>query len=169
MTIMRVVPVGRPNGPFENCAFEAEIPRLRRYALKLTRDAAAAEDLVQECLVRGLGAVHLCREGTDLRAWLLTIMHNLYVNGIRRSVRESVLVALSDVEASLSRAPAQEKRLELRDLDRAMTKLTEGQRQAVVLVGLDGWTYETVAKVSGVPVGTVRSRLYRGRRKLMAA
>jgi len=152
-----------------NRAVEAEIPCLRRYALKLTRDGAAAEDLLQECLTRGLSKQHLWREGTNLRAWLCTILHNQFVNEIRRSTRENVVVALSELDEPLTRPPTQDKVLELRDVRRAMTKLTEGQRKAVLLIGLDGWTYERVAEATGVPVGTVRSRLSRGREKLRMA
>jgi hypothetical protein len=74
---------------------EAEIPRLRRYARALARDVAAADDLVQDCLARALGKLHLWQEGTDLRAWLFTILHNQYVNQVRRAVREGAAVGLS--------------------------------------------------------------------------
>ncbi len=149
---------------------EAEIPRLRRYARALTRDAVAADDLVQDCLVRGLAKQHLWKEGTDLRAWLFTILHNQYVNQVRRSVREGATVAVSETEPSLTHAADQGKRLELRDLDRALAKLPDEQRTVILLVGLEGMRYEAVAEVIGVPVGTVRSRLSRGRdalRRLM--
>jgi RNA polymerase sigma-70 factor, ECF subfamily len=152
-----------------NRAVEAEIPCLRRYARKLARDDAAAEDLLQECLVRGLDKQHLWREGTNLRGWLCTILHNLYVNEIRRLVREGVPVELSGLEEKLTRAPTQDTRLELRDLDRALTKLTAGQRATVLLIGLEGLEYQKVAETTGVPVGTVRSRLARGRKKLRMA
>ena len=149
-----------------NCRLEAQIPRLRRYARSLTRDITAADDLVQECLVRGLAKQHLWLEGTDLRAWLFTLMHNQYVNTVRRGVREGVAVSVSDAEPSLKRPASQEKCLELRDLDRAMAKLPEEQRSVILLVGLEGMAYETVAEIIGVPVGTVRSRLSRGRAAL---
>jgi RNA polymerase sigma-70 factor (ECF subfamily) len=145
---------------------EAEIPRLRRYARSLTRDVAAADDLVQDCLARALGKLHLWQEGTDLRAWLFTILHNQYVNQVRRAVREGTVVGLSETEPMLTRAPHQGKRLELRDLERAMAKLPEEQRSVILLVGLEGMRYEEVAKVLDVPVGTVRSRLSRGREAL---
>jgi RNA polymerase sigma factor (sigma-70 family) len=145
---------------------EAEIPRLRRYARALTRDIAAADDLVQDCLTRALGKLHLWQEGTDLRAWLFTILHNQHVNYVRRSVREGAAVALSDNEPLLTRAPQQGQRLELRDLERAIAKLPEEQQSAILLVGLEGMRYEEVAAVLGVPVGTVRSRLSRGREAL---
>jgi RNA polymerase sigma-70 factor, ECF subfamily len=150
-------------------AFEAEIPCLQRYALKLTRDTAVAEDLVQECLVRGLDKQHLWREGTNLRAWLCTILHNQYVNQIRRSVRERGIAELCEVGGSFSRPPSQDKGLELRDLNRALKKLPATQRTAVLLIGLDGLRYDKAAEVVGVRVGTIRSRLSRGREKLRMA
>src|ERR1700736_751392 len=108
----------------------AQIPRLRRYARALTRDAAAADDLVQDCLMRAVSKSHLWQEGTDLRAWLFTILHNQYVNQVRRAVREGTAVALSDAEPVLTSAPNQGKRLELRDLERALAKLPHEQRSA---------------------------------------
>jgi RNA polymerase sigma-70 factor (ECF subfamily) len=147
-------------------SIEAEIPRLRRYARALARDAATADDLVQDCLARALGKLHLWQEGTDLRAWLFTILHNQYVNQVRRAVREGAAVGLSETEPMLTRAPQQGKGLELRDLERAMSKLPEEQRSVILLVGLEGMRYEEVADVLGVPVGTVRSRLSRGREAL---
>jgi RNA polymerase sigma-70 factor (ECF subfamily) len=145
---------------------EAEIPRLRRYARALTRDVVSADDLVQDCLTRALGKLHLWQEGSDLRAWLFTILHNQYVNRIRRAVREGATVALNETEPMLSRAPQQSKRLELRDLERAIAQLPEEQRSVILLVGLEGMRYEEVAAVLDVPVGTIRSRLSRGREAL---
>jgi RNA polymerase sigma-70 factor, ECF subfamily len=145
---------------------EAEIPRLRRYARALTRDANTADDLVQDCLARALGKLHLWQEGTDLRAGLFTILHNQYVNRIRRAVREGAAVGLSESEPLLSRGPQQGSRLEVRDLERAIAKLPEEQRAVILLVGLEGMRYEEVAVVLDVPVGTIRSRLSRGREAL---
>jgi RNA polymerase sigma-70 factor (ECF subfamily) len=145
---------------------EAEIPRLRRYARALTHDAVIADDLVQDCLTRALGKLHLWQEGTDLRAWLFTILHNQYVNYIRRSAREGAAVRLTEREPMLARAPQQGKRLELRDLERAFAKLPNAQRSVILLVALEGMRYDEVATVLDVPVGTVRSRLSRGREAL---
>jgi RNA polymerase sigma-70 factor (ECF subfamily) len=145
---------------------EQEIPRLRRYARALTRDPSSADDLVQDCLTRALGKAHLWQEGTDLRAWLFTVLHNQHVNRVRRSVREGVTVDASDAEPSLTTSPSQYSRMELRDLERALARLPEEQRQVVLLVGLEGMRYETVAEIMGVPIGTVRSRLSRGREAL---
>jgi len=152
------------DGPLRD--IEAEIPRLRRYARALTRDLVAADDLVQHCLTRALGKLHLWQQGTDLRAWLFTILHNQYVNHLRRTAREGTAVGLSERELLLARAPQQGRRLELRDLERAITKLPRVQRLVIVLIGLEGMSYGEVAAVLDVPVGTVRSRLSRGREAL---
>lgn len=145
---------------------EAEIPRLRRYARALTRDAALADDLVQDCLTRALDKLHLWHRGTDLHAWLFTILHNQYVNHVRRCAREGAIVGLSGNEPMLTRDPQQGRRLELRDLERAIAILPEEQRTAILLVGLEGMSYEEVAGILDVPVGTIRSRLSRGREAL---
>src|SRR5262249_27322958 len=151
---------------------EFEIPRLRRYARALTRDAVRADDLVQSCLVRALAKSHLWQPGTDLRAWLFTILHNQHVNDVRRSVREGVCVPVEDATPTLTTPSTQGSTLQLRDLDRALDVLPAEQRQLLLLVGLEGRRYEEVAAVLDVPVGTVRSRLSRGRdtlRRLMEA
>src|SRR3954447_26545367 len=93
-----------------------EIPRLRRYARALARDAARADDLVQSCLVRAIAKKHLWEPGTDLRAWLFTILHNQNVNEVRRSVREGVSVAVEDAAPVLTMAPRAGACLRLRDL-----------------------------------------------------
>ncbi len=145
---------------------EAEIPRLRRYARALTRDLIAADDLVQDCLTRALGKLHLWQQGTDLRAWLFTILHNQHINHVRRTAREGAAVGLSEREPLLARAPQQGRQLELRDLDRAIAKLPSKQRSVLLLVGLEGMSYGEVAAVLHVPVGTIRSRLSRSREAL---
>jgi len=142
-----------------------EIPRLRRYARALTRDRARADDLVQSCLVRAIAKEHLWAPGTDLRAWLFTILHNQNVNEVRRSVREGVVVAMEDVAPVLTVAPRAGASLQLRDLERAI-KLMPEERQVILLVGLEGMRYEEVAAVLDIPIGTVRSRLSRGREML---
>jgi RNA polymerase sigma-70 factor (ECF subfamily) len=143
--------------------FEAEIPRLRRYARALTRDITRADDLVQSCLVRAVAKQHLWQEGTDLRAWLFTIVHNQYVNEVRRSAREGATVAVEDVALVLPVEPNAIDALQLRDLHRAIGRLPEEQRQVVLLVGLEDMSYAQVAQILNIPIGTVRSRLSRGR------
>src|ERR687886_1046600 len=145
---------------------EAEIPRLRRYARALTRDVTRADDLVQNCLTRAVTKRHLWQPGTDLRAWLFTILHNQHVNDVRPSVREGVNVPVEDVAPMLTVGSTQGASLQLRDLDRALARLPEEQRQVLLLVGLEGMRYEEVAVVLDVPVGTGRSRLSRGREML---
>jgi RNA polymerase sigma-70 factor (ECF subfamily) len=143
----------------------AEIPRLRRYARALTRDVSRADDLVQSCLTRAVAKQHLWQYGTDLRAWLFTILHNQHVNDVRRGIREGTSVDLADAPQLTvpSNAIAA---LQLRDLETALGKLAPEQRQVILLVGLEGMAYEEVAEILKVPVGTVRSRLSRGRDQL---
>jgi RNA polymerase sigma-70 factor (ECF subfamily) len=142
---------------------EAHIPSLRRYAQALVRDAVGADDLVQECLTRALGKLHLWREGTDLRAWLFTILHNQYVNHVRRSIRTGPVVEFDEAILPLSLPANQEAGLKLRDLDRALERLPADQRAVILLIGLEGMPYCDVAATLGIPIGTVRSRLSRGR------
>jgi RNA polymerase sigma-70 factor (ECF subfamily) len=150
---------------------ELEIPRLRRYARALTRDVSRADDLVQNCLTRALAKQHLWQPGTNLRAWLFTIQHHQHVNDVRRSIREGSHVMLDEAReltVQSNAIPA----LQLRDLAVALGKLQPEQRQVILLVGLEGMPYDEVASVLNVPVGTVRSRLSRGRdqlRRLMGA
>ncbi len=142
------------------------MPRLRGYARALTCDVVLADDLVQDCLTRALAKLHLWHEGIDLHAWLFTILHNQYVDHVRRSMREGAGARLSDNEPLLARAPRQGQGLELRDLGRAIAKLPEEQRSTLLLVGLEGMRYDEVAAVLDVPVGTIRSRLSRRRETL---
>jgi RNA polymerase sigma-70 factor (ECF subfamily) len=144
---------------------EAEIPRLRRYARALTRDAVYADDLVQNCLTRALAKRQLWQPGTDLRAWLFTILHNQHCNELRRTMREGLSIEIDEAPPApvLSNVIA---RLELRDLERAINKLPEDQRTVVLLIGLEGMPYDRVAAILNMPIGTVRSRLARGRAKL---
>jgi RNA polymerase sigma-70 factor, ECF subfamily len=145
---------------------EDELPRLRRYARVLVRSEVDADDLVQECVLRALSRTHLWQEDTDLRAWLFTILHNQYVNNVRCSARRGYSVELDDIDEEMHHFPTQDIHLELRDLVRALALLPEEQRTVVLLVGLEGLDYQAVAKVTGVPVGTVRSRVSRGRQGL---
>ena len=145
---------------------EAEIPRLRRYARALTRDVSRADDLVQSCLTRAVAKQHLWQPGTDLRAWLFTILHNQHVNDVRRSVREGVNVAVEEMAPVLTVQSNALASLQLRDLEIAIGKLPQEQREVILLVGLEGMSYDEVAAILGVPIGTVRSRLSRGRDQL---
>ena len=138
---------------------EKEIPRLRRYARALTRDVSRADDLVQDTLVRAIARKHHWQCGTDLHAWLFTIMHNQNVNGIRRSVREGIAVEYDDEWPFPSVATDPIGRLSLRDLDRALARISEEQRRVILLIGTSAllghryptcWTKHERARLAGV-------------------
>ena len=141
------------------------IPQLRRYARALTGDFTSAEDLVQDTIERGWKRMALWRPGSDLRAWLFTIMHNLYVNQLKAGQRrKSQGAGHSDIDVPV--APPQENRLELIDLHKALQRLPHEQREVLLLIGLEQLSYDEAAKVLSVPIGTVMSRLSRGREQL---
>ncbi len=143
-----------------------QIPRLRRYARALTGDASRADDLVQDCVERAWRKFHLFRRGSDIRAWMFTIMHNLHVNAVRKASSRPSVVALADWDGDRSIRPAQESAVEARGVIRALELLPPDQREVILLVGLEELTYQEVAKVAGIPIGTVMSRLSRGRQRL---
>jgi RNA polymerase sigma-70 factor, ECF subfamily len=140
---------------------------LRRYARRLTGNSFDAEDLVQDCLVRALTNWHRFEQGTNLRAWLFTVMRNLHINSFRRPSRHEVAMAPEDLaEAAPSRPPAQDAVAEMRDFLRIFDELSPARQQTVMYVGWDGMSYEEAARKLGVPTGTVRSRLSRARDEL---
>lgn len=145
---------------------EAQLPRLRRYARALTRDPSRADDLIQDTLVRALAKQHLYQDGTNLRAWLFTLMHNQHVNNARRNVREDNSLDVDTVAAHLVAVTDPTASRQLRELDEAIGKLAMEQRQVILLIGLEGMSYEETAAILDVPIGTVRSRLSRGREAL---
>ena len=145
---------------------EREIPRLRRYARALTRASDQADDLVQDTLVRAIAKADLWQPGTDIRAWLFTIMHNQYVNMVRRGMREAATVDIEQMSSSLIATTDPTSSCQLRELDGALARLPEEQRVVILLVGLEGMPYDRAAQILDVPIGTVRSRLSRGREKL---
>jgi RNA polymerase sigma-70 factor (ECF subfamily) len=145
---------------------EQQLPRLRRYAFALHRsNRSRADDLVQDTLVRAIAKQHLWKPGTNLQGWLFTLMHHRHVDDVRRSLKrqdliytveelhDTILASVSDTSASL----------QLRDLNRAMAKLPIERQEAIRLVALEGMSYGAVAALLDIPVGTVRSRLSRGR------
>jgi RNA polymerase sigma-70 factor, ECF subfamily len=147
----------------------ALIPRLRRYARALTQDASAADDAVQDCLARALEKIRLWQPGTDLRAWLFTILHRQYISHARRDQRRRDHLALLDANSASSCSPDQMVQIELRDLARALGSLPARQRAALLLIALEGMGYEETAAVLNAPVGTIRSRVSRAREALRAA
>ena len=145
---------------------EKEIPRLRRYAFALTRNMSRADDLVQDTLVRAIAKQRYWQWGTNLRAWLFTIMHHQNADGVRRSVREGSAVELDDPWPFLIAPTDPIGALSLRDLDRALARISDEQRQVILLIGLEGISYKEAATILDVPIGTIRSRLSRGRESL---
>lgn len=153
-----------------NSLLERQIPRLRRYARALTRNISRADDLVQDTLVRALTRQDLWQPGTNLRAWLFTLMHNQHVNTVRQGVRDSLTIEVDTLSNTLPAITDPTASRQLHELDRALGQLPDEQRQVVLLVGLEGMSYEEAAAILDVPIGTVRSRLSRGRdhlRRLM--
>ena len=139
------------------------IPRLRRYARALVGERASADDLVQDTLERAWAKLHLYRRGTDLRAWLFTVMHNVHVNRVRAT---RPVDPLEDEMPELAQRGTQADALLVRDLDRAIARLPADQRAVLLLVTLEEMSYEEVARTLGIPIGTVMSRLSRAREKL---
>jgi RNA polymerase sigma factor (sigma-70 family) len=142
----------------------AQLPGLRRYARALTGDLWAADDLVQDTLERACAKWLLWKMDSDLRAWLFTLMHNLYLNQRRSAPAPWARVDLADVEDELpgGSAPADA----ALDLDRCLRRLPDDQRAVLLLVALEDMSYQQVATVLSVPVGTVMSRLSRARSRL---
>jgi RNA polymerase sigma-70 factor (ECF subfamily) len=149
----------------------AALPRLRRYARVLTGDAHRADDLVQDTLARAWEKRQLWREGSDLRAWLFTIMHNVHVNQFasrRREQAESSLDADDGPVAGweIPVRATQSDRIELGELVQQIGRLPAEQREVLILAAVEELRYEDIAVVQGVPIGTVMSRLNRAREKL---
>ena len=148
---------------------EQLIPVLRRYAWFLVRDPHDTDDLVQECLKRAVCYLDQFRAGTNLRAWLLTIMRNCFFDAKRRE-RGRIEVALDDLPRDQTWSPArQEHRLVLQELGQAFLQLPEQQKLAMICVIFEGLSYDEAAEVLGVSVGTVKSRVSRGREALRRA
>lgn len=148
----------------------AAIPRLRRYARVLTGDATRADDLVQDTLARAWEKRRLWRAGTDLRAWLFTVMHNVYVNQLAMLRRDAANVSLdADTSGLAWQLPVrgnQVDRVELLEVVAQMGRLSSDQREVLLLAAVEEMRYEEIAAVLSVPIGTVMSRLSRARDKL---
>ena len=140
------------------------IPRLRRYARALLGERYAADDLVQDTLERAWIKFHLWRPGSDLRAWLFSIMHNVFVNQMR--VKRGSLETPTEELPVVSVRATQSDALEVADVERALRMLPEEQREILILVAVEEMTYEQASRVLGVPIGTVMSRLSRARERM---
>lgn len=148
---------------------EELIPILRRYAWFLMRDRHGADDLVQDCLERVLAHLDQFRPGTNLRAWLLTIMRNSFFDGKRREKGRSH-VALDDLSGECAWSPAlPEHNMVMRELSEAFLLLPEQQKLAMICVVFEGLSYDEAGEMLGVSVGTVKSRVARGRKALRRA
>ena len=140
------------------------IPHLRRYARALLRDRDAADDLVQDTLERASNKLPLWRPGSDMRAWLFTVMHNVFVNQRRKHRPEVALDAEQLPEVVVM--PSQADGLELADIEKALHSIPAEQREVLLLIAVEQMTYDEVAKALSIPIGTVMSRLSRARDRL---
>lgn len=141
------------------------IPKLRAFALSLAAHADLADDLVQETLMKAWHHQSSFQPGTNIKAWLFTILRNEYFSQLRKRRRE-VEDAGGDYAGSITTPGGQEGQLDMSDLRIALQQLPDDQREAVVLVGASGFSYHEAAEICGVPVGTVKSRVNRARSKL---
>jgi RNA polymerase sigma-70 factor (ECF subfamily) len=152
---------------FTAAELEALIPRLRRFARALTGNREAADDLTQDALERAWVKRELWQQGTNLRAWVFAVMHGVFINSARRARPTESLDVLA--EAGLERvdeSAGAETAIAISELRSALQRLPDEQRQVVLLVGLEQFSYAEAAQVLGVPIGTVMSRLSRGRERL---
>jgi RNA polymerase sigma-70 factor (ECF subfamily) len=145
----------------------AAIPNLRAFAMSLCGNRGYADDLVQDTLVRAWGKMDRFEAGTNLHAWLFTILRHVFYSDRRKKVRE-----VEDADGSyanrLTTVPNQEGHLDLEDFHQALMRLPADQREALILVGVEGFTYEEAAEISGCVAGTIKSRVNRARNRLAA-
>lgn len=143
----------------------ATLPRLRAFAISLSGKIDRADDLVQETLVRALTNIDSFQPGTNLQAWLFTILSNHFRSEYRKRRRE-----VEDVDGKFSEklktAPEQHSHLQFQEFREALTELSDDQREALILVGASGFSYEEAAQICGCAVGTIKSRVNRARARL---
>ena len=144
----------------------AELPALRRYGWVLCRDHGAAEDLLQDSVERALRRRHLWRRPGNFRAWLFRIMHNIYANDVRWHARRPRTVAFEDRHGGTGE-PVQELRTEIGQALEAFEQLNDDQRQILVLIAIEGFSYREAARILSLPEGTVMSRMSRARERLL--
>jgi RNA polymerase sigma-70 factor (ECF subfamily) len=148
---------------------ESCIPSLRRYARALVHHPDDADDLVQDCLERAIGRRHLWCGGASVRPWLFRIMRNLYTNQVRSRRAHTAAEPVEALREEPAEDGAQSARVTLGEMEAALATLSEEQRQVVLMVALSGMSYRDCATALGVPIGTVMSRLARGRESLRRA
>lgn len=149
-----------------NETLTGQIAGLRRYARALLGNSSDVDDLVQECLTRALERVRSWGKIKDVRAYLFAILHNVHIDRLAKLKRAGIAVPLDGTMPQLSIGPSQFDHIEMRDLAWALQQLPVDQRQVILLVGLEGITYQEVASLLSIPIGTVMSRLSRGREAL---
>lgn len=150
-------------------AMAREIPHLRRYARALLRDADAADDLVQDCLERALQKRHLWQRKGSLRSWLFRILYTQFLNGRAKRAKAQSTASLDEVGEPLGQPAAQLDHAEAVEVMDALFTIDQDQRVALLLVAVEGMAYDEAAVVLDIPLGTLRSRLWRGREALKAA
>ncbi|WP_288939411.1 RNA polymerase sigma factor [uncultured Roseovarius sp.] len=141
------------------------LPAMRAFAMSLTRNSAAADDLVQDTIVKAWGKFDHFQTGTNLRAWLFTILRNTYYSLYRKRRRE-VEDPDGEMAGAISEKPAHDGHLVMNDFREAFAQLTDEQREVLILVGAEGFSYEDAAEMCGCAVGTIKSRTNRARKRL---
>jgi RNA polymerase sigma factor (sigma-70 family) len=146
----------------------ALLPRLRRFAAGLARDPADGDDLCQATVMRALDRRGQYQPGTRLDSWMMTMMRNIWIDEQRARIRRSETFVAEEAGMGVGAGGGQEEAVELSVIDRALRTLSDEQREAVLLVMVEGYSYKEAAEIVGCPVGTLNSRLVRGRDALMA-
>ncbi len=141
------------------------LPQMRAFALSLTRNPSAADDLVQDTIVKAWKNFDRFEDGTNLQAWLFTILRNTFYSDLRKTKRERDGTELQLSEVSFG-DPSQQDHIAVMDFEKALGMLPTEQREALVLVGASGLTYEDAARTCGVAIGTIKSRINRARARL---
>ncbi|AWK88032.1 RNA polymerase sigma factor [Azospirillum thermophilum] len=155
-----------PLPEIDDRAIAAHVPRLRRYATALVGNRHDADDLVQDCVEKALANRHALRDPSRLGGWLLSILHNLHVSGVRGRRRRGAEIPVEELADDLALSAQPSDRGAVRDFVRAFARLSEEHRTILLLTGLEGLSYREVAEVLEVPIGTVMSRLARARERL---
>lgn len=158
------MPESLEDGAFQDLLL-GSLPRLRAYAILLTKDRTRADDLLQESVLRALCAKHQFQAGTNFNAWIHRILHNQFISFLRQQRRP--MTTLDDVsESYLSQPAGQDDKILTQEVVRALGRLPEGQREALILISSSGMSYDEAASVLGCSVGTVKSRVWRARRQM---
>jgi RNA polymerase sigma factor (sigma-70 family) len=165
--LMSLVPPAS-NATSLNAAIAAELPKVRRHAIALLYNRADAEDLVQDCLEAALAKQSTLQDPSRLRSWLFAILNNLFLMRMRTNARRGVTLPIDEFADSLVSSSAADDRGMALDLARAMGELSLEHRQILLLLNVEGYRYDEIADILGMPIGTVMSRLARARQRLRA-